>query len=236
MSELNQRLLDLCTEHYCGLEPIESCLQAGASPMAAVHNSFDELDNLYGAVVDFYCFDERYSRLFDITKLFCKYGLDLSKPEIPFDDANIINPVWNFTVIMNDNVLPILRYLLDYGLDKESAHTCWYHAVENWRFVDGSLQSAESRKQVIGDLKKIMLIASFPRILDRDEFLQKIVWASANKTDITRFRNWEDYSIAIDDSRCTPYPNMIKAVFTFFENVTKREIWKIGFEIKPEEI
>lgn len=225
MTELNKRLLSACTSEFNGYSQIEQLLLEGAEPLGIVINDYGEEDNLFGAVVDEYSTSEDYSRLHEITKLFCQHGMDLSKPSIPYDDCKIINPVWYFTILMNDGVLPILEYLLDRGLDYESAHSCWYHAIEYWFFADGSMRDERSRKQVVSDLRKILLIASYPSILENDVYLQEIVWLNRNDYDITKLRNWDKYSVAIDDSRCAGYPHVIEALFTFTDKDSGKEVW-----------
>ena len=232
MTELNKRLLSACTSHFNGYSQIEQLLSKGAEPLGLVINDYGEKDNLFSAVVDSYSMGEDYSKLLEITKLFCQHGMDLSKPAIPYDDGNISNPIWHFTILMDDGVLPILKYLLDRGLDLESAHACWYHAVEYWFFADGSMRDEHSRRQVVSDLRKILLIASYPYILENDDYLQEIVWADRNDYDITKLRDWTKYSITIDDSRCAGYPHVIRSVFSLTDRESGQEVWKIGFGLE----
>lgn len=230
MTELNNRLLLACTESFAGYRQIDELLTAGAEPLGLVWNDFGGKDNLYGVVVDYYFTCEEYSKLFEITKLFCQHGMDLSKPSVPYDDAMILNPVSLFTILMNDEVLPTLKYLLDYGLDAESAFSCWHHAVEYWFFVDGSMKSKSSREQIISDLRKILLIASYPYILDNDEYLQEIVCLHQNDYDITRLRDWINYDITIDTTRCAAeFPNVCNSLFTLIDKESGQEVWKVSF-------
>ncbi|MCR5575413.1 MAG: hypothetical protein K6F56_00200 [Oscillospiraceae bacterium] len=237
MKEINQQLLIACTEELSGrykYERIESLLKQGAEPMGIIKGEYDELNNLYGEVVEYhslYYFE--YDRLFEITKLFCRYGMDISKPSIPYDNANILNPVWSFTILMDDGALPILKYLLDRGLDIESARACWYHAVEYWFFGNGEMEREDRRKQVLSDLRKIMLIASYPHILENDEFLQETIWLPDNSYDVKKFRDWSKFTINVDSSRCGPVPYVCKSVFTFSEIESGNAVWKLGFGLTP---
>ena len=236
MSELNSKLLSACTDQFNGYDTIRNLLAEGAEPLGSVKTDYGEDDNLYGAIVDYYSTEEDYSVLYEVTKLFCQHGMDLTKPAIPYDDANILNPVWYYTILMNDGVLPILKYLLDNGLDIGSAHTCWYHAVEYWFFADGSMGSDRSRAQVLSDLKKILLIASYPYVLDNDDYLREIVWLDQNDYDITKLRDWNKYHISVDHSRYTENPHVCKSLFTIIDNESGQAIWRIAFGLKPNEI
>ena len=229
MSQLNDKLLAACTDQFHGYELISDLLTAGAEPLGHVIDRYGDDDNLFNAVVEDCWMGEEYDKLFVITQLFCQHGMDISKPAIPYDDANILNPVSHFTVLMDDGALPTLKYLLDRGLDIESAFSCWHHAVEYWFFVDGSLEDERSRKQVMSDLRKILLIASYPYILESDDYLQEIVWLDQNEYDITKLRDWTKYSIAIDDSRCGSYPHVINSLFTLTDIESGQVVWKVGF-------
>ena len=229
MTELNKKLFSACTDQFDGYDQIERLLSAGAEPLGLVINEYGEEDNLYSAVVDYYSMGEEYSELFGITKLFCQHRMDITKPAIPYDNSNVLNPVWHFTILMNDGVLPILKYLLDQGFDPGSAHICWYHAVEYWRYVDDSMEDEYNRNQVLSDLRKILLIASYPYVLKNDNYLQEIVWLDKNDYDIMKLRDWTSYSISVENSQCGKYLGVIKSLFTLTDKVTGREIWKLGF-------
>ena len=121
INEHDEKLLLLCTESFSGYGAIEQLLKEGANPLGKVVDEYEELDNLYDSVLD-YCYDhEMFARLTAITELFCRYGMVISSPEVPYDDDNIINPLWTFAFYGAGQLLPALKVLLDHGLDADSA-------------------------------------------------------------------------------------------------------------------
>lgn len=78
-----------------------------------------------------------------------------------------------------------------------------------------------------------MLIASYPHIILNDEFLQKEIWFSENNYDFTKFRMWDkfDYVFKPDSSQL-----LKRSVVEIVDKDTNETVWRLGFEISPDEI
>ena len=205
--ELNSQLLAACTADTVDYAHIEALLQRGAEPLGRVTVNGEE-NNLYLEVVDHYINivegvwintedgpeDEAdYEAEGDpedfcrITELFLRYGMDISKPAIPYDDDDIVNPLWYFTFMSGEVVLKTLKLLLDHGLRAEDASECWVHEIMDFG-ISGDLCDPFSFEQFYSYIRKLMLMASYPHVVNADPELRQEIWYDYNHYDLTRFR------------------------------------------------
>ena len=234
VKKINLELLDACTMEKVDLSYIEELLKQGAQPLGAVCDSYG-INNLYDAVVEHYLSGEE-EIFVDITELFLKYGMDISKPEIPYDCNDVINPLWNFAFFSTEVGLKALKLLLDRGLDAESAGECWSHELLDWEIMEFYLEEERDYEFFYKMLRKIILIASYPHIIINDTNLQKEIWFSENDYDYTKFRNWDKYSFEIDTSYCISAPQANRSVVTIIEKNSGKKVWKFGFGISSQEV
>lgn len=165
-----------------------------------------------------------------------KYGMDISKPSIPYDGSNVLNPLWMFGFFSNEVVLRTLKLLLDNGLSADDADECWGHAIFDLANIDGDLMT-DFDYEVFNDyIRKLMLIASYPHVLNEDEYLRDEIWFQYNDYDVTKFRNWNNYAFDVDTSHCIGNPHVCGSVVTIIEKTTGKPVWKFGVCLKPEEI
>ncbi len=234
--ELNEKLLKASTAERIDLNYIEQLLKDGANPLGLVGSCGDEI--LYNEVLYHFLnmavYDEEDdSEFFIITELFVKYGMDISNPEVPYNGENILNPLWSFAFYDTDAAMQALKLLLDNGLDAYSAGLCWSHDLTDMGLPDFKLEDDSDYKSAVETFRKVMLIASYPHIIDYDEALKKEIWFSENNYDIKNFRNWDNFEYVIEP---TDENRLNRSVVRIFEKSTKKEVWKFGFEISPEEI
>lgn len=232
--ELNMRLLKACLEEPPDYVTAEKLLQEGAQPLGEVEVYLGK-DNLYEAILDD-LYDSADESLFRITKLFCRYGMDISKPAIPYDDADIINPLWDFAFLGNEHVLRSLEVLLDYGLRVEDTNTLLAHAMTDFCVIDGSLTEDWGFECLYDYLRKLFLIASYPDILENDPALKDEIWYGQNDYDVTRFRSWENYSFVVDTSHCKYGPHVLRSVITIKDISTGKPVWRFGINMTPDEL
>lgn len=230
IKQINKDLLNACIAEKVDLSYIEELLQQGAQPLGAV----DWDTNLYDAVLEHYLMDEE-EIFVDITELFLKYGMDIQKPEIPYDDSDVIHPLWSFAFFSTETGLKALKLLLDNGLDLESAGECWSHELLDWRIMEFTLYKEMDYQFFKKVLKKIMLFASYPHIILNDEYLQNEIWFSENDYDYTKFRNWNNYSYEIDTKYCKDFPQAYGSIIKIIENESGEKVWEFGFGISKEE-
>ena len=84
--------------------------------------------------------------------------------------------------------------------------------------------------------RKLMLIASYPHVLNADRDLREEIWYAWNHYDLRRFRNWEDFDIIVDTSRCTHGPDVRRSLVTIREKTTGKAVWVFGVCLEPEEV
>ncbi|MBQ4543760.1 MAG: hypothetical protein IJA19_06295 [Clostridia bacterium] len=233
--ELNNKLLEACTSEKIDLLHIEELLKAGAKPLGRVEDYGD--NNLYDAVLHHFI-NLTYggdttddSDFLKITELFIKYGMDISIPEVPYDGGDVINPLWSFAFYHTDTASQVLALLLDNGLDADSAGEYWCHDLTDLGFAEYKVNNKWQCEMAVEVFKRLMLIASYPHILDNDEDLKREIWYKENNYDVTRFRNWDNFEYSFEP---TDGNRLNKSIVKIFEKDTKREVWKFGFEISSD--
>ena len=247
--ELNARLLAVCTADVVDYELAEELLKQGAEPMGEVFEPGTiKPDNLYACVVsELFDTTDTPEDFYRITALFLRYGMDVSKPAVPYgfiqvnndyyDD--VLHPLWFFAFLGNETVKRTLKLLLDHGLKAEDASECWGHAVDDFVNIQGDLSDPWVYQEYEDYIRKIMLIASYPHIVNEDECLRREIWYDYNSYELEKFRNWNDYRYEIDTSHCNRYPRIPKDVYrsivTIIEKETDKPVWKFGVDITPEE-
>ena len=234
--ELNSKLLAACTADELDYELIESLLKQGAEPLGKVIQ-YGFPNNLYDEIIEnLFVNDDTPEDFYRITELFLRYGMDISKPAIPYDGSDVLNPLWTFAFPSNECVLRTLKLLLDHGLSANDAGECWGHAISDFVNVDGALSDPYEFETYYDYIRKLMLIASYPHVLNADEDLRKEIWYDYNQYDLKRFRDWDDFSFDVDTSHCERHPEVYKSIVTIIEKVSGKAVWKFGVCLNPEEI
>ena len=239
--ELNNRLLAVCTADVIDFELAEELLRQGAEPMGKIVNCYGEDDNLYTAVLD-HLFNNEDTLLdaYRITELFSRYGMDISKPAIPYDyDEEVRNPLTMFSYPDGEYVLKALEVLLDNGLSAEDAQECWLKEICDYTDVWGELQSEGTMEMYCDYLRKLILIASYPHIIETDELLRKEIWYDYNHYDLTRFRKWNEFDFDVDTSHCDripEVPEVYKSIVTIKEKETGNPVWTFGVCLTPDDL
>ena len=233
--ELNQKLLEACIADKIDLTYIEQLLKDGANPLGCVKDD-DGDNNLYDVVL--YHFleleqaDKDDSAFFKITELFLKYGMDISQPEIAYDPGYILNPLWGLAFFSSETARRTLKLLLDHGLDADSARECWGHKWSDLWLARFTVDDDFDRELAIDSFKTLMLVASYPRILEEDSDFKRVIWFDENNYDLTKFRDWDKYDYVLEP---TVNQDLTKSLIRIFEKDTKKEVWNFGFELSPEE-
>ena len=237
-TELNNTLLKVCQSFPINLVRAEELLGQGAKPLGRVE-VLRVVNNLYDSVLDaILCEDECPEDLVDLTALFLRYGMDISKPGVPYDGDNIINPLWTFAFFKGDAFIQSLKLLLDNGLSAEDASYCWNHAVSDLVQFSLPFDNEYTYERLYDYIKKLMLIASYEHILSQDRDLQKEIWYDygKNQYDLKKFRIWDDFDFEINTSHCEREPEPYKSVVTIIEKASGLPVWTFGVCLTPEEI
>ena len=240
---LDQRLLEACTAEEIDYRLVTILLQFGANPMGKVkgQNAFG-CDNLYASVVEaLFQNYETSEDFYRITELFLKFGMDVSRPAVPYGfdpdlQDDIFHPLWFFAFPANEVVLRTLKLLLDHGLKAEDAEECWHHALFDFIMCGGELRTKHGVELFEEYIRKLMLIASYPHVLEADENLRREIWFDCNSYDLTRFRNWNDYRFEIDTSHCERFPEVYKSIVTIIEKKSEKPVWRFGVHMTPADV
>lgn len=234
--ELIRRLLEVCTADIIDYDLAEELLKNGADPMRRVME-YGRPGNLYTCVIDhLFANDDTPEDFYRITELFAQYGMNIGKPSVPYSSSTALNPLWIYAFPSNECVLRSLRLLLDNGLRAEDAAECWRHAIGDYLITGGKLDSLVAYEFYYEYIRKLMLIASYPHVLNEDRDLREEIWYAWNHYDLRRFRNWEDFDIIVDTSRCTHGPDVRRSLVTIREKTTGKAVWVFGVCLEPEEV
>ena len=157
--ELNKKLLDECSKENVNFDLVRLYLSQGADPLGPVElEGLSGMDHIYGELV-WGAQDDEAKNLPEITKVFLEYGMDISKPRVPYDDGNSINPLWEFAFITNENSLLALKLLLDSGISYEMVAEFWGHAISDLDLDGVNPNNPEDNEWVTWTMKMIMLCA-----------------------------------------------------------------------------
>lgn len=234
---LNEQLRTACLTSPVDYEKVENLLRDGADPIATimVDGRTEVLyENLYMEFIDT---PQLRTTMVKLTALFLRYGMDMDRPEVPYEEAQVIHPLWTFSFHSDGGgTLEILKLLLDHGLSASSAAQCWHHILLDDLNAYGELEDAFSYEMFYEDIRKILLIASYPHVLNADEQLKDVIWYAVNAYDVQKFRCWNDFTFQVDTSHCQNGPEIDRSVVTVVEKSTGHAVWTVGFGMEPADI
>ncbi len=233
---LNHKLLDACLTEPVDCSRVEALLRQGAEPMGEIRQLSGEnpvYGNLYDEVVcSLFQNENTPESLYTLTELFLRYGLDVSNPSVPYDDGCVYS-LWMFAFYGGDWVLKTLKLLLDHGLSAEAASDCWSHAALS-NSIDFFLNTPRDYDIFYDYIRKLMLFASYPHVLDNDEYLRREIWLEKNDCDLLRFRSWNDFRYEICDRHGRKYECFLYSVVTILEKESGKAVWRFGVDLDPE--
>lgn len=235
-NKLNTKLFEICTSEPVDYDEAENLLKLGAEPLGEVESYGGLSDNLYGKLVSWFQYrDGPCEDLYKVTELFLKYGMDIASPAVPYDDDEAVHPLCWFAYGTDEVVLKTLKLLLDHGLRAEDAAQCWLKEIADYVDVYGDLDDSESLEGFYGYLKKLMLFASYPHVLNADESLRREIWYDVNDYDVSRFRDCDGYNYNVDFVLCNKRPEVYRSIVTATEKATGKSVWKFGVCLTPDE-
>lgn len=222
---LCKRLYQACIKQTPDFAEIEALLRQGADPLGPADGDLDIDTHIYGELLTEAEWFEEGIHLPRITELFLRYGMDIDKPRIPYDDDDSLNPMWIFTFVMNEYSAAALKLLLDSGLSADAVGEMWGHAVDD---------ICISRADPCGDewdcetctLKHIMLCASYPHIIDNDEYLRAFLMTDSNSYDLQKFRAWDDFSYSYEAPNAENGAEGYIALVKISEKASGKEVWR----------
>ena len=243
--ELNKMLYEECLKTPLNPTAIQNLLHKGADCLGAIdENPLNYDTHLFGELI--YELSMKNGRnLPRITKLFLDAGMDIERPQIPYDGGNSLNPLWELAFCANRNGIRSLKLLLNAGISKASAIECFDHLTEHTATVyGGNLSNSYDLNSFIYVLKMLMLIASNEEWVKSDHHLQFWTGYQHNSYNLKKFRNWDSFIYDVDYSRAqdfwdkqnntyAPVPN--GSTIRIYEKKTNKLVWTFvyGSENSP---
>ena len=227
--ELNKALLNAVTA--CDYEEAERLLVAGADPLGSSdENEPDEhlLGELFCEIQDNENLEAAFPKFLE---LFYAHGMDVASRNIPTDDGDYIHPLWMLAFCQTESGLKILHTMLEHGLDRDSAEVLADHILLDMEMCDGcEIEDTWWMESFSCGLKMLMLIASYPTILNESTYLQNCVALEKNDAQmLPQFRNWNDFDYHIDLSTCTNIPHGLRdATLTIRDPKSKKTVWTLS--------
>ena len=223
---LNKELVEVCTRPVVDYTRVEQLLEQGAQPLGTYTEIPNCPDVVYDTITDHYIDVEFNTEDFvKITELFLQYGMNIRYAQFPFDE-NTTTPLWTFAFYSGKYTIQALKLMLDYGLDADAADECWCHAVFDLFNVTPWLEDEFDYTMLYDTLKKVMLIAAYPHVLENASELQEIIQVQRNTYDITLFRNWEDYDYEVVPKETKDTPMANDALVTIRKKDSGQVVWK----------
>lgn len=226
--ELNRQLLEAAEAG--DLVKAENLLRAGADPLG----SPDERDSYEHILGELFCYasqdDTLAEKLPDLVQLFYSYGMDIGARGIPFDDGNNINPLWELAFCQNEAGLKTLKVMLDNDLDIQSAEILVDHIFVDMEMCGGcEIEDDWFLSSVICGLKMVMLVASYPYVTRKSEYIRSCVEPGKNQPErLTDFRDWNAFDYQIDISTCDNMPHGLRnATVCIIDRKTHEHVWTL---------
>ncbi len=232
--KLNKALYDACIADKVDLHYVETLLKDGADPLGQLPKRMNG-DYVYRELYSSYWLKNRRGMI-TLTKLFLKHGMDIHRPEVPYDHYDSPNPFYYLYYSGKDSIR-IMEMLLDHGADAELAAECWTHFTFDFFNLDLCLGGEEDHSNAFIDgLRKTFLIASYPHVLSNDEDLREFIWSDHNDYDPCNFRDQSHYSYLIDTSLCLNYPKAYRSIITVVDDRTGEGVWRFCYGLRPDQL
>ena len=227
--ELNKALFEAVAA--CNYEEAERLLNMGADPLGSTDETdADEhlLGELFCEIQDNEDLEAAFPKFLE---LFYAHGMDIASRGLPTNDGNNIHPLWMLAFCQTESGLKILHTMLEHGLDRDSAEVLVDHILMDMEMCDGcEIEDAWWMESFSCGLKMLMLIASYPTILNESTYLQSCVALEKNDAQmLPQFRNWNDFDYHIDLSTCTNIPHGLRdATLTIRNPKSKKTVWTLS--------
>lgn len=226
--ELNKALFEAVAA--CNYDEAERLLNLGADPLG----STDETDPNEHLLGELFCRmqdnDDLANAFPKFLELFYAHGMDIAEHKIR-EDGNSGCPLWDLAFCQTEAGLNVLHTMLEHGLDCDSAEVLVDHILMDMEMCDGcEIEDAWWMEGTVCGLKMVMLIASYPILLNQSTYIQSCIELEKNDAQkLPLFRNWNDFDYHIDISTCTNIPHGLQnATLTIQERKTSEIVWTLS--------
>ena len=226
--ELNKALFHAVIA--CDYEETEQLLRAGADPLGFT----DETDPNEHLLGELFCRmqdnDDLANAFPKFLELFYAHGMDIAEHKIR-EDGNSGCPLWDLAFCQTEAGLNVLHTMLEHGLDRDSAEVLVDHILMDMEMCDGcEIEDAWWMEGTVCGLKMVMLIASYPILLNQSTYIQSCIELEKNDAQkLPLFRNWNDFDYHVDISTCTNVPyGLQNATLTIRDPESKITVWTLS--------
>ena len=226
MDYTDNRLLNIELYHACSSDPVDfdkvkQLLEKGADPMGFMDE--DEFDVVYGEILyDRGIDDADTSTLEELTELFINYGMKdrwhEQNEKIKKAEYNVF---WMMAFLSAEKAIPILKLLIDENIEIDVLNELVDHCA-----IDSSMLLSEP-EEVFNFTRMLMYVASYGYIIEKDEYLRRVIDFDKNEYDLKKFSNPFQFCFTMEASEAKDPANNQGAVVQIFECDSKRFIWKI---------
>lgn len=224
--KLNQALLKAVEE--TDVERAEVLLQQGADPLGSFDQDDLEQSVLHELFIDVAEEEDPDEKRQELLRLFLNHGMDIStrNKAVEYDDS--LNPVWLMAHVSNESGMRMLKLLLDHGLDAVSAEILFNHIFVDMEVCDGcDIHDEWWIEEWTYSMKMVMLIASYPYMLEASSYIRKCVELEQNNVSwLLCFRDWNRFAYEIDLSTCDNIPRGLRnATLHIRDKKTGDTVW-----------
>ena len=226
--ELNKALFEAVAA--CNYDEAERLLNLGADPLG----STDETDPNEHLLGELFCRmqdnDDLANAFPKFLELFYAHGMDIAEHKIR-EDGNSGCPLWDLAFCQTEAGLNVLHTMLEHGLDRDSAEVLVDHILMDMEMCDGcEIEDAWWMEGTVCGLKMVMLIASYPILLNQSTYIQSCIELEKNDAQkLPLFRNWNDFDYHVDISTCTNVPyGLQNATLTIRDPESKITVWTLS--------
>lgn len=164
-----------------------------------------------------------------ILSLFIQKGFDCSRL-LPSNGEDNHLELWGLTFSISEDAYDTLKILIENGISVKALEDFIDHFYMDCEMVDGSDVYDEKEKRLKWAFRMIMLCASYPHILNGSKYLQSCIELDStnkdNKYDLTKFRDYKDYTYRFDYSTMDNIPHgMRNAKVEILEKESETVIW-----------
>lgn len=225
--ELNKALFEAVAA--CNYDEAERLLNLGADPLGFT----DETDPNEHLLGELFCRMQDNDDLANVfpkfLELFYAHGMDIAEHKIQ-EDGSSGCPLWDLAFCQTEAGLNVLHTMLEHGLDCDSAEVLVDHILLDMEMCDGcEIEDDWWMESTVFGLKMVMLIASYPILLNQSTYIQSCIELEKNDTQkLPLFRNWNDFDYHIDISTCTNIPHGLQnATLTIQDRKNGEIVWTL---------
>ena len=225
--ELNKALFEAVAA--CNYDEAERLLNFGADPLGFT----DETDPNEHLLGELFCRmqdnDDLANAFPKFLELFYAHGMDIAEHKIQ-EDGSSGCPLWDLAFCQTEAGLNVLHTMLEHGLDCDSAEVLVDHILLDMEMCDGcEIEDDWWMESMVFGLKMVMLIASYPILLNQSTYIQSCIELEKNDTQkLPLFRNWNDFDYHIYISTCTNIPHGLQnATLTIQDRKNGEIVWTL---------